>query len=162
MRKIPLEAFTQIIRTLNTFTNTGDGAQALIDWLNEHIAPSAIYLSQSGLIFSARNFTLPDDVMIWLQDKDNWQQWETSRQVDNNNPVGSLDFEGDTLLIPLRCDGIVYGMICLDGNPRESSQILILAALLSERLHHLEAPMEVLSDEPLELVASADLLEQDT
>lgn len=157
-----MEAYTRIVHTLNTLTSTSDGAQALIDWLDEHIAPSAIYLSRSGLIFSASTFTLPDDVMIWLQDDSNWQKWEQARQVDNDNPVGALDFEGDTLLIPLRVGTMVHGMLCVDGKPKDQGQILLLAALLSERIHHLDAPIEVLSDTPLELIASTDLLEQDS
>ncbi len=152
--------FEQIIRQLFTVSNTSDAAQAVVDWLKSRQIRSAIFLANSGLMFTAPNFTLSDEVMFWLQDEGNWRAWNAVRQVDDENPLESLNFEEPTLLIPLRAGDRAHGMLCIDGVPDHSDGLMLLATMLAERVDNFDTPVEVIRDVPVEIDVSNHLLEQ--
>lgn len=159
-----LKQYEHLVQIIQQTHSAPDLAQKAVEWLEKHIAPTALYLSKAELIFNTPYFTLSDSMMIWLRrNESQWRLWETPYQVTADNPLPNLDvdFEETTLLIPLRHNERSHGMLCVDGEP-EQDILLLCASIIVARLDYLDAPIESLNDDPLDIVGGQDLLEQES
>ncbi|MDX1995542.1 MAG: GAF domain-containing sensor histidine kinase [bacterium] len=127
--KIPLQHLEQITARLDNAMLGTAAADALVQWLAEHAGPNAIALRRSetttvcDIITSPGNI-LPEDLAHWLADAKNWEHWEGGRHVDPG------------VLIPIRYRGLVYGMLCLEGDEPDE-EVAVLAMWLGAKLHRL-------------------------
>ncbi|HEX2906962.1 MAG TPA: GAF domain-containing protein [Phototrophicaceae bacterium] len=153
MPKQPSLAETHAITTTIGQADTARAAAtALAAWLGTHIAPAMIGLLDSASATLENIISpgyLPDETAAdWMQSPDSWykwQSWHDPRWLDSDSrPAGLEALATQALLVPLRYEGSLYGLLWLETPASKAaahaaeSPVLGLANLLAARLHHLQ------------------------
>jgi signal transduction histidine kinase/DNA-binding response OmpR family regulator len=142
MTTVP-ETIEQLIEAINSATTPSQAAQHVADWLGRRVAPAVIALldpsSADMALLASPGHTPPQQIAAWLQSPANWlawEQWPPVRPLDSANPVEGLAWNNPALLLPLRNESRLYGLLWLDAFDTDDS-IVLLAQLLAARVHHL-------------------------
>jgi FOG: GAF domain len=117
-----------------------EAAEALVNWLDRQDCPAMIGLldSSAGLEIVRGPGCQPDDAALaWMQSPEAWLTWLSWHEPRRSDKVAELSSDRPAVLMPLRYEGTVYGLLWLEIDV-QSSQVPVLAAhLLAARLHHL-------------------------
>lgn len=136
-RYLDLRSLERITRAIHHATRAVDAARILVDWLDGYIGPAAALLLPDGELITSEHCTLTDEVREWLHDADNWQDWNAPHVVDTANRIFGLKYNGAACMIPLRCEGRLYGLLWQEGSGHYE-QVVMLAVMLATHLNYLD------------------------
>jgi len=154
-----INQFKQIKEQIYQATTPIQSATQLTRWLNEHLGWAVIVLRDGTLTTD----TVPEawqSLVEWMKFPDNWLKWEDPRVVDEENPLALITVERPCLLIPLRCQGHIYGLTLLTNGTENDISTYLLANMLAGHLHHLESLAEPIAKaSPDRLSILSDMLD---
>jgi signal transduction histidine kinase/DNA-binding response OmpR family regulator len=143
-----LETIQQATQAINQAEFPRQAADALASW------STGIYRLAIGLIDSLVTgievLTTPGyqpepAIFQWMQAVSSWvewQQWPGMRRLDADHPLKGLAECAPALLIPLRYENDLYGIMWVDGRENaaclDDASIVLLANTLAARLHYLK------------------------
>ena len=128
------DTIQRLVETINRAPTTELAAQAVVDWLNVHVGPSVVATldhNESHPHLMMDEGHAPDPlVLAWVRNHSDWEQ------VSQPGPT-----QGDSaLVVPLIQNGHRYGILWAAlSQPELRDIVLMLAGLLTTRLHHLHA-----------------------
>jgi len=142
----------QITSAIHAAETPRPAIDKLMQWLNDHVSPALLTLLHSESMtlesFSSPGYTPPPKLLSWMEAFGRWEAWQNIQEpvgLGEDHPIKGLEFSGPGLLVPLRYQQTVRGLLWLDGAHHADriasgggQQALFLAQLLSARLHHLE------------------------
>ncbi len=117
-------------------------AEQLVIWFQQQERRAIIGLLNTGSatldLVHSEGVSFATPILDWIQSTESWllwERWPEAYWLDETTPLPGL--EGLTaLLVPLRHDGVLYGLLWLEGDPDRATAIL-LTHLLAARLHYL-------------------------
>ncbi len=141
----PFTDLYQIASRIAQAASARAAAEALVGWLEQQTCPAMIGLLDSAsasleVIHNAG--CAPDEASLaWMYSPETWLDWLDWQEPRRRQDVAELVEGQPALLIPLRCEESVYGLLWLDMDDqtaRANGQTpVLLAHLLASRLHHL-------------------------
>lgn len=147
-----LELVQQISATINNADSPRLAVEGLVRWLSQHVSPALVILlnhqTSTSETVASPGYQPPQTLVAWIAAFEWWSEWQNTHEpiwLDGDHLIKGLDYAGPGLLIPLSYDQTIQGILWLDGaqNPKRiqgdgSQQALLLAQLLTARLHHLQ------------------------
>ncbi|MBZ0284497.1 MAG: response regulator [Anaerolineae bacterium] len=145
----PLEHTQKVAEAINQAETPRLATEALVRWMGENVGNTLVGLlnrQSAGLqIFTTPGYTPPPEVMEWLQSADSWltwERWEGLYWLDDDHPIEGLDFKVPSLLVPLRYEQYLRGILWVDGrkpiHQSGGNEAVLLGQVLAARLHLLE------------------------
>lgn len=144
---------------LNEAQSPQDGVEHFIDYLSRLRLPVAVLLTTHTSealdqitvpsveqIMTSPGFAVPVDAEAWLNDVPRWKDLAIAHWIGPQHPLPGYAPTDSALLLPLRCEGWEYGLVWvsmdsiapeIDGNDTLVNSIILLAGLLTGRLHAL-------------------------
>ncbi|MCB9457625.1 MAG: GAF domain-containing protein [Anaerolineaceae bacterium] len=143
-----LDTLQQVIHSMNQAETPRQAAEAFAAW-SVGAFPLAFGLIDplvTGIeILATPGYQPASAITRWMQAVTSWvewQRWPGARRLDADNPLKGMADYAPALLIPLRYENDLYGILWLDGreNPDclDDASILLLANTLAARLHYLK------------------------
>jgi signal transduction histidine kinase/CheY-like chemotaxis protein len=149
-----LMSFNEIQSIINALNNADTprlACEALVRWLDEHMAPALVSVlsseSSNFEIYTSPDYQPPQQLVSWIESPNSWgewQNWKSAIWLDKKHPVDKLPFTEPGLFIPLAYEGAVFGLLWLDNKQQnqtldenDGGQAALLGQLLAARLHHL-------------------------
>lgn len=122
-----------IIQQLHQTVTPTEAVHALLHWLSDHHGPAVIgLLSHENLeIFTGPHQVIDRSIQDWLRAPHLWRDWESPRWLSQD------EIPGPALVVPLRYDTHLYGALWLYSNVPPGEHLILLAHVLTSRLHHL-------------------------
>lgn len=136
-RYLDLRSLERITRAIHHAARAVDSARILVDWLDGYIGPAAVLLLPEGELITSEHCILTEEVHEWLHDADNWQEWNAPHVIDTANRIYGLKYNGAACMIPLRCEGRLYGLLWQEG-AGHYEQVVMLAVMLATHLNYLD------------------------
>jgi len=143
-----LEHTQKVADVINQAETPRLATEALVRWLGQQANKVLIGLldrQSAGLqVYMMPGYNPPSAVIDWLQSPDSWlswEHWDAPYWLDNTHPIDGLAFQSPTLLIPLRYEQYLRGILWLEGADIPSTvqqEAVLLGQLLAARLHLLE------------------------
>jgi len=135
----------QLAARIGQAVTAREAAETLVNWLDRQDAPAMIGLldsSSASLEIARSPGCQPDDAALaWMQSPEAWLTWLSWHEPRERDEVAELASDRPALLMPLRYEETVYGLLWLEVDAKtapQNAQLPVLAAhLLAARLHHL-------------------------
>jgi signal transduction histidine kinase/putative methionine-R-sulfoxide reductase with GAF domain len=120
-----------VVQALDQAATPTEAAQLVLRWLGDQYGPAAVSLL--GETITGPHQVIDNEVLDWLGTPANWRDWQAARWL----PPG--DVPGPALIVPLRYNAHVYGLLWLYSSVPPGDTVLLLAHALALRLHLLRA-----------------------
>ncbi|MCB9449973.1 MAG: GAF domain-containing protein [Anaerolineaceae bacterium] len=143
-----LQPIQQAINAINQAETPRKAAEALATWSKDSacLIIGLIDPLVTGVdILSTPGYRADPPVIQWMQSATNWLKWQqlpSAQRVDSDQPMKDLDPYSPSLLIPLRYENDLYGIVWVDGREApgnlDNPYIVLLANLVVARLHYLK------------------------
>ncbi len=133
-----LHSLENAIARLNNARDALTAVRAVTDALGNAGADAALVLLDGVRTVFSPGYVPADDALDWLEVPDNWQGWRTERVHDpySNTGVTGLEHPSRALLVPVRAEGEIYGILWSEDPPTDTAiQAGVLVAQLGSRLH---------------------------
>ena len=129
------EQIQSVIQAIQRVVTPTEAVQMLMRWLCDNYGPAAVGLMSPAHehleIFTGPNQIIDRDVLDWLRAQHTWRSWPTARWI------GANEMPGPALVIPLKYDQNLYGVAWLYSTLPPGEHIMLMAHVLTARLHHL-------------------------
>lgn len=126
----------RLTRQIEHAASAAAAAAILVEWFAERQNPSLISLTPGEIVLYPGS-VIDSQLTDWLKSPRHWTILPGASIVDEQHPIPGLPSGTTALLIPLRYGGNDYGLLWLT---QIDDQAVLLAGLLSSRLHALQAP----------------------
>lgn len=150
MSKSAVLNLQEIIDALQQAETSRLASEALVRWLGERHQSLVALLNRrsAGLeVYPSPGFNPPSELKEWLHSANSWlrwEQWDKARWLDAEQPVDGLIGHTSALIVPLRYEGVLLGILWLENREapdrleQSGQEALLLGQLLAGRIHHLE------------------------
>lgn len=132
--------------------NPLEAARIIVDAIGQTGVEAACVLRDGAQTVFCSGYAPSDEALDWLETPEHWQRWSVERIHDpaNGDDIPGLIHPGRALMVPVRAQGEVYGLLWTEDPPPEIAlQAGALAAMLGNRLHMLAQPATDPPPEPI-------------
>jgi GAF domain-containing protein len=129
-----------IAETISGAETSRAAAGALVSWFKRRAMIGLLNNRTASMdIILSPGYKPGETALRWMQSPETWLMWQTwEGPRRSGESVVIPECEEKALLIPLRYEGTLYGLLWLKTSRKyEESQAILLAHVLAARLHHL-------------------------